>query len=161
MTDREAMAKRLFETSLYGDDEDVAASWDDLADHIDAPSGTEEFKAELKANRDYWFKLADVALAESEKLRSQLESVQKRYDAACEVLGHGPHHSVSLAGRIHILKEQLVKCREALKPLASIPLWRDTYPDASYNKAMALGTGITVEMVTAARVLLTDDERSK
>ena|SRR3990167_3538030 len=50
-------------------------------------------------------------------------------------------------------EKDIERLRAALKPIADIPLWRDTYPDAKYD-SVALVNPITVGIVLAARASL-------
>jgi len=63
---RDQIARVIFETRLYGDDEDVAASWIDLLKKIsDNQYATDhaEWRAELVSARDFTYKTADAVLA--------------------------------------------------------------------------------------------------
>jgi len=61
----------------------------------------------------------------------------------------------------HDLQEQKIeRLRAALEPLADIPLWRDTYPDATIDTTLQAIECITVEHVRAARAALGAHEQS-
>lgn len=67
----------------------------------------------------------------------------------CEV-GHGRLTATNWIdhGCPHCKMDRL---RSALKPLAAIPLWRDTYPDARLDRLVDEGLPFTAEQVRAAR----------
>lgn len=75
--------------------------------------------------------------------------------------------NMALPGDLNMTDEQLIrlcrrqdaeneKLREALKPFAAIPLWRDQYPDAKRDElgAQQMRGFVRVEDVRAARAAL-------
>lgn len=64
------------------------------------------------------------------------------------------HVSPALQPNIYAaIDAAIAKAIEALEPLANIPLWRDTYPDAKHNEAFSSGR-ISCEMVESARTTI-------
>ena len=59
-----------------------------------------------------------------------------------------------------LLHVRLQELEAALKPLADIPLWRDTYPDAKWDDVF-YGGRLTVEHVRAARAALEQSARQE
>jgi hypothetical protein len=51
---------------------------------------------------------------------------------------------------------EIERLRAALKPFARIELWRDTYPDAKFDRVMTCPC--VVEQIKAARVALGDEQ---
>lgn len=52
---------------------------------------------------------------------------------------------------------EIERLRAALKPFATIGLWRDTYPDAKYDRVMTCPC--VVEQIKAARVALGHEQK--
>lgn len=62
-------------------------------------------------------------------------------------------------GQVWAGSQEIERLREALKPLAGIDLWRDTYPDAKFNSMPSHMDGyLTVDDVLKARAALGNEQ---